>query len=397
MKYETQLFQLNKERCHINLGLERIEGFLNHIGNPQDTFKSVIIGGTNGKGSTTYYLSNLACKTTNYKIGRYISPHLIRINERFVINEEEVSNRKLNTIAKEVKKYVNDFEKRNPRLGKLTEFEIYTAIAFLIFAKEKVDIAFLEVGLGGRLDATNTIKTENLLCSIITNISYDHTDLLGRTIEEIAYEKAGIIKRKNTIITSANDGFKTISSEAKKLNAKLIKVKTSNLKTYLDKNIEIAIRSWDFISKELKVKKDINKKQFLNKLKFRGRFQHLKKENILLDGAHNPGAAKELKRLIERDFKYKKKLFIVGFLNKDYKSFINNLISKNDYVICTEPKSNRATKKEIIETYLRNRNIHTEKTKSIKEALKLAKNKSFNLTIITGSLYLVGEALELLE
>lgn len=387
----------DKTRNYINLGLERIEGFLNYIGNPQDSFKSIIIGGTNGKGSTTYYLSNLACKTTAYKIGRYISPHLIRINERFVINEKEVKNDKLNKVAKEIRKQVKDFEKKNLNLGELTEFEIYTAIAFSLFAKEKIDIAFLEVGLGGRLDATNIIKTENLLCSIITNVSYDHTDLLGKTIEEIAYEKAGIIKRENIIITAAADGFKTISKKSKELNAKLIRVKTSHLKTYRDKNIEIAIKSWDFISRTLEIKKEVDEREFLKKLQFEGRFQYIKKENILLDGAHNPGAAKELKNFLKKDFKTKKKLYIIGFLNKDYKNFINNLISKNDYVICTEPRSNRATKKEIIKDYLKSKNIHTEKTKSVKEAIKLAKKKPYNLIIITGSLYLVGEALEWLN
>lgn len=387
----------DKTRNYINLGLERIEGFLSYIGNPQDSFKSVIIGGTNGKGSTTFYLSNLACKITNYKIGRYISPHLIRINERFVINEKEVGNNKLNKLAKEIRRKVEAFEKRNPRLGKLTEFEIYTAIAFSLFTEEKVDIAFVEVGLGGRLDATNVIKTENLLCSIITNISYDHTNLLGKTLEDIAYEKAGIIKKKNIIITATKGGLKTISNRAKELNAKLIKVKTSHLKTCKDKNIEVAVKSWDLISKTLKVKKEINKKEFLNKLQFNGRFQYLKKEGILLDGAHNPEAAKELNSFLKQKFKNKKKLYIIGFLNKDYRNFINNLISKNDYVICTEPKSNRTTKKEIIQHYLNNKNIHTEKAKSVKEAIKLAKKKSYDLTIITGSLYLVGEALEWLN
>lgn len=385
---------LETNRNYIDLGLKRISRFLSYIGNPQNSFKSILIGGTNGKGSTTYYLSNLAHKTTSLKIGRYISPHLIRINERFVINEKEVSNLKLNTISRRIKKEVNDFERNNPELNKLTEFEIYTAIAFELFKREKVQLAFLEVGLGGRLDATNVIIPENTVCSIITNISYDHTDILGNSIKKIAYEKSGIIKKEKTIITAATDGLKIISERAKILDAKLISVKTKG--TYKERNTALALTAWKYISKHLKVKRKINNKKFLKSLTFNGRFQYIKNKRIILDGAHNPAGAKELKLLLDKGFKTKKKVFILGFLDKDYKKFLDNLITKKDFVICTEPKSERSTNKGIVNNYLKNKNIYTETANCLKEGFEISKRKSHDLIIITGSLYLVGEALELL-
>ena len=190
-----------QNRQTIKLGLDRIKACLDYLGNPQDKFKSVLIGGTNGKGTTTFYLSNLACKLTDYKIARYTSPHLILWDERFVINERIVDHDFLHSLSKETINEMLEFEKKNPQYGQLTEFEIYTIIAFKLFASEKVDLAFLEVGMGGRLDATNTTSPENTLLSVITNISLDHTEHLGNTIEKIAYEKAGIIKENDYIVT----------------------------------------------------------------------------------------------------------------------------------------------------------------------------------------------------
>lgn len=396
----NQLSTIN-DRHAIRLGLTRIKNCLDYLDNPQNKFKSVLIGGTNGKGSVTYYLSNLACKFTNYKIGTYTSPHLISWNERFVINEKAINLSELNSFAKNILKKIKEFEQKKKDYGisKLTSFEICTIIAFSLFAKENVDIAFLEVGMGGRLDAVNVVENTNTLCSIITNISLEHTQYLGGTIEKIAFEKAGIIKENNFIITGANDkALEIIKQKAIKNNSKLIKLDLKNC-YYQEKNIEIALNAWDIISSQrniLKTKTDA--KNFLKTLHFPGRYQLIKKHKVLLDGAHNPGAAIELKKLIERDFSNKKIVFIIGMLDKDYKSFLNNLLVENSYVICTEPKSNRATDKTLLAKYINSilSKSKTDISSNLYESILKAKSMEHDLIVITGSLYLAGEALNIL-
>lgn len=389
-----------RNSLEVKLGLDRIKACLEYLGNPQEKFKSAIIGGTNGKGSVTYYLSNLACKYTNYKVGRYISPHLISWNERFVINEKIYPAEELKYFSEDTTHKIRDFENKTNSERKLTEFEILTIIAFSLFAKENVDIAFLEIGMGGRLDAVNVVSSSNTLCSVITTVSLDHMNYLGDSIEEIAYEKAGIIKEANFIITGASDAaLEIIKQNAIKSNAILI---TSDLKNYYyqDKNIEIALSAWDVISRQLNIsttKK--NTKNFLKTLCFPGRYQFINDRKILLDGAHNPQAAIELKKLIERDFSNKRIVFIIGMLDKDYKSFLSNLLLENSYVICTEPKSNRATDKTLLARYA-NSILSKSKTSisnNLDESILIAKRMKHDLIVITGSLYLAGEALKILK
>ena len=168
----------------IKPGLARITKILNLLGNPHKKIKTIHIAGTNGKGSTAIILSEIL-KAHSLKVGLYTSPHLFRLNERFRINGEEISDKKLEDLLKRLKEVIKDFP--------VTYFEITTALAFLLFFEEKVDIAVIECGLGGRLDATNVIKPE---VSIITTVGRDHTKYLGDTLEKIAFEKAGIMKRE---------------------------------------------------------------------------------------------------------------------------------------------------------------------------------------------------------
>ena len=379
----------------IKFGLDRVHGCLSYLGNPQNNFKSVLIGGTNGKGSVTFYLSNLACKLTNLKIGRFISPHLISWEERFAINEKIVDKDLLDKVFNEVSSKIKTFEADKNEM--LTEFEIYTVLAFYLFANEKVDIAFLEVGMGGRLDATNIVKAENVLCSVITNISLDHMDFLGNTICQIAYEKAGIIKENNIIVTGADgDALKVIKDCSINQTSKLISVDVNDLEDYKLKNIEIAKTAWDAISEKLHIKSNsFNVENYLKDLQFPGRFQYIKEQNILLDGAHNPQAAIELKKLIDKTFYNKKIVYILGMLDKDYKSFIDNLIPENSFVICTEPQSDRRTKKEVLAEYVKSKGSTAISASDLTCAISLAKSEKHDLTLITGSLYLIGEALEL--
>lgn len=382
----------------IKYDLKRIRECLDYIGNPQKKYKSVLITGTNGKGSVTFYLSNLACKFTDYKIGRYISPHLVLWNERFVINEKQVNSDFLEKFSYDVLKKIENFESKSD-IGKLSAFEVYTVVAFCLFAKEKTDIAFLEIGMGGRLDATNVVESKDVLCSIITSVSFDHMSHLGDSIEKIAYEKAGIIKENNDVVTGTTGiALDVIKKEVKKLNANLISLDFADNLLYPEKNIGTTLAGWKVISGKIETKDlTLDKKEFLKSLQFPGRFQFLKEHNLLLDGAHNPGGAEELRKMLDKYCSQKKIIYILGMLNKDFKGFINNLIPKNSLVICVEPKSERATNKEILSDYLLEYGCKAFVYRGLKEAIDKARQFEHDLIIVTGSLYLVGEALELVR
>ena len=393
----VELIKSTRKKAGIKLGLERIKACLEYLGNPQKQFKSVLIGGTNGKGSVTFYLSNLFSKFTPLRIGRYISPHLMRWNERFVISEQAANDELLEKIVNKTLPQIISFE--NGTNNFLTEFEVYTVIAFCLFALSGVELAFLEVGMGGRLDATNVVDSEDVLCSIITNVSFDHMDYLGDTIEKIAKEKAGIIKNNGCIVTSVTvDAYRVINKKAGERNALLIHPDVENLLTYKDKNIAIALKAWEFLINKLKINMspEIKAEDLLKSLQFNGRFQFFKDEKILLDGAHNPAAALELNKLIEANYYRKKNIYIIGILDKDYDAFLRNLLRKDSIVICTEPKSERATKKEILAKCVKEIDSKAIMSNDLRDAIQIAKKEDHDLIVITGSLYLVGEALELI-
>ena len=188
-------------------GLSRIKKLLSKWNNPQNNLKIILVGGTNGKGSTVSYLSSIL-KESGYKVGSFYSPHLVNYNERIKINGKEIKNKTLNSYAKKILKY----------RGKITIFEAITAIAFQYFSDKKCDYAVMEIGMGGRLDACN-IADETL--SIITNISYDHTQYLGKNLRKIAYEKAGIMKKGTAITGAKGESLEEIKRISKKRKIKL--------------------------------------------------------------------------------------------------------------------------------------------------------------------------------
>ena len=389
----------NRRGLGIKPGLKRIQSCLSFLNNPQKKYKSVLVTGTNGKGSVTFFLSNLACKFSDYRVARYISPHLISWNERFVINEKPVDSLYLEEFSYNLLKKIEEFESRS-NMGKLTTFEVYTVIAFSLFAKEKVDIAFMEIGMGGRFDAVNVVNSKDVLCSVITNVSLEHMDYLGDSIEKIAYEKAGIIKEDNTTVTAGTDSaLNVIKNEARKLNSNLTVLEQFDKNTlYPEKNIEAALAVWNIISDKIQIKRDSFKERgFLKSLQFPGRFQLIKDHNILLDGAHNPAGAIELRKMLDKYYPGGKIIYILGMLDKDFKGFADNLIPENSSVICTEPKSKRATEKNRLSDYLLENKCNPFKSKDLIEAVEIANGLEHDLIVITGSLYLVGEALSLIK
>ncbi|MET3682550.1 dihydrofolate synthase/folylpolyglutamate synthase [Alkalibacillus flavidus] len=179
----------------IKPGLTRVNMLLDQLGQPQHKIKTIHIAGTNGKGSTTSFLSHIL-KEEGYKVGTFTSPYIEQFNERMSINHQPISGDDLISLVERVKPICEDIAQTD--VGHPTEFEIITAMAYLYFDEQQVDYAIIEVGLGGRLDSTNVIHP---LLSVITSIGFDHTDILGNTLTDIAHEKAGIIKRQTPVIS----------------------------------------------------------------------------------------------------------------------------------------------------------------------------------------------------
>lgn len=388
---ETVELLQSQGKFYINLGLERIEAALKKLGNPQDNMKVIHIAGTNGKGSVSSTLANIL-KYAGYKVGLYTSPHLVEYTERIKINNNEI-------LKDDFAKYVS---KVCAIADNLTEFEILTAAAFKYFSDKKVDYVVLETGLGGRYDATNICKNS---LAIITSISLDHTDRLGDTYEKIAYEKAGIIKENSTVITATyNNGFKTIEQIAKEKKANLVPV-NYEIEMIYENSINHAIideTKYEFPLLGLYQKQNlalvleacrvlkINSeaiKQGLKTAKWPARLEYIKEKNILIDGAHNPDSAQELKKSIEYYFKNEKKIFIYSTIDtKDYKAIADILFTPEDEIYYLEFNHKNAVSFEQYRKDVPQLNI--KKVEDLEELLKRSE-----LKIITGSLYMVGEIL----
>ncbi len=334
-------------KFHISLGLDRILKALELLKNPQNKIKIIQIAGTNGKGSTSRILEEIL-SDAGYKTALYTSPHIYKYNERIKINGEDISDDDFLNYLEKIDKIAqkNDIN--------LTEFELLTAIAFCYFADKKVDIAILETGLGGRFDATN-VCSENLF-SVITSISKDHTERLGKIIKKIAFEKAGIIKKNcPVVISKSNKGFKTIEETAKNLNSpifladKRIKIKFENslnyaifdgkkyefslMGLYQKENLKLVLKSVEILlQKGFKIKKE-NILKALKKTKWPCRFEWHKDKNLVIDGAHNPSGTKKLRESLDFYFPDKKIIWIYGTLkNKNYVQNMKNLFRKGDEI-----------------------------------------------------------------
>ena len=197
MNFKDCIDWLNSfEKYGIKLGLDRIKHICKILGNPQDCYKIIHVGGTNGKGSVCKFLETILVKN-GYIVGTYTSPHLQHFSERIVVNKNQISENEIIKLVEKIKPIVNRMIDDNETP---TYFEIVTSIAFQYFKEKNVDYAIIEVGLGGRFDATNIV---NPIVSVITNVTYDHQNILGDDIKDIAFEKAGIIKKDIPVVTAA--------------------------------------------------------------------------------------------------------------------------------------------------------------------------------------------------
>lgn len=377
----------------ISLGNDNTLKILSELDNPHIKYDTIHIGGTNGKGSTTVMLATAL--SYNKKVGCYTSPHLVKYNERIAIYHDN----KISYITDdELYSYLKAIELLCEKLDiRLTEFEILTVIAFWYFKDMKVNIACIEVGLGGRYDTTNVITP---ILSIITNVSLDHTDRLGKTITEIAKDKAGIIKPNIPIITGTQDeALDIIKTEADKQKSPLYTAKYNDIQDKYDQiisyyqkdNLPIVLTALDILSVKYNLQKNRLISQ-LSKFNWPGRYEHINIDDklIILDGAHNPDGMKLLLNSLSHDYPDKKISFLIGFLSdKEWKTMTDMILEYKNiekiYVRDIDYYRNLASSS--ISNYLSSE--YNKSSTSIKNIFDATKNE--NILCVCGSLYLIGQ------
>jgi dihydrofolate synthase/folylpolyglutamate synthase len=430
---ETINYLYSLQKFGLKLGLSNTERLLKALGNPEKDFLSIHVAGTNGKGSTSRIIAILF-EGLGRRTGLFTSPHLVRFTERIRVNSEEISEDDVVRLTEYIKGIV-------PEDIKPTFFEFVTALAFKYFSEKKIDIGVIEVGMGGRLDATNVIRPQ---VSVITSISMDHREFLGNTIEDIAKEKAGIIKKGVPVVSSLQEkpAMEVIARKASEEASPLYiygrdftgRLKDLSVKgivfDYEDEEITLkdlflpltgahqlenaclAIKSVlvgcgsnSLLSKKGAIILEPLFKKSLNNLSWPGRLELLLKDNIhyLFDGAHNPQAVRSLQRAIQEIYlrSYKRVILVLGIMaDKDIEGMLEPLMEISDIIIATSPDYKRAIDPQRLASMIKKVRGHTKKPcevfskPDIASAMELAKGlyRKGDLVVITGSFYTVGEA-----
>ena len=416
--------------------LERFQSFLDTIEHPEQALRCIHVAGSKGKGSTCAFCAYIL-RAAGFRVGLYTSPHLVDFRERIRILEPARGRTfayrtakcslvgdfegmiSSNSLARLVERLEPAIEKhaRVTRYGRLTFFEVYTALAFLYFKERKVDFAVLETGLGGRLDATNAVTA---LVSVITPISYEHTDKLGTTLSLIAREKAGVIKGPSVVVSApqAPQARQVIADRCVKKNALLFRVGKDISYTSTGRGFTVGgvFGTYDRLATVL-----AGTHQFENAAAAVGAAESLffygtrigteaircgirstrwpgrcevvaRRPYIVLDGAQNSASARALAAAIRGTFKYKKLILVVGISqDKDKEGIAGGLRSLADTVILTQADTSRATAPEQLAPYFKGKRMYT--TANVAEAKKLARllASADDLILVCGSLFVVGE------
>lgn len=417
--YQESVNYINKlEFFGIKLGLRNIINLLSALGNPHRYFKSIHVAGTNGKGSVSAMLSAIFTQA-GYKVGLYTSPHLVSIRERYRINERLISEERFHRLALEVKSAL-------PEDIPITYFEFTTALAFLLFAQEKVDLAIVETGLGGRLDATNVLHPE---IAVITNIARDHELHLGKSLASIAKEKAGIIKPGLSLITGIHQpkllsiiqetclaldtpfyvfgqDFRIRRAGAHRFCYQGMWRKVTGLEVTLRgqhqlSNAALALAALEVMSSRGFSPDEEAIRNGFKKVFWPGRQEVFEgSPAILIDGAHNPAGVNTLCFSLARDFVYNRLILIWGGMaDKNHQAMLKEIAPMAQAIIFTRPKGKRAADLAMLSTQLGPFDKAVYFTDQVSEAIEKAKALATenDLICIAGSLYLVGEAREIIQ
>ena len=409
------------ERFGIKLGLDVVRNLLHRLGDPQDAFPAIHVTGTNGKGSTCAFLASIF-RAGGYCVGLYTSPHLVRFNERIRVDGAMISDGDVARLYQEIKPHAAAMAARN-ETDQPTFFEVTTAMAFRYFAERRVDVAVVEVGMGGRLDATNVVNPD---ACVITRIGLEHTENLGRTVERIAREKSGIIKPGVPVVTVDQPALRIIAARAEELKCPL---------TVVGRDVRVSRAGFDLEGQDLlledgvavathirllgafqpenaalayaaslavKGKWRLTKADIaggLSTVTWPGRLQVVRRDPVVIvDGAHNASAAAALAESLQELFPAKKLAFVLGILNdKDLAGIAAALGPLASRVTATRPKTPRAFEPEDLKRAFGGfapvgivPDVKEAVTKALDSAAK------HDVVVVAGSIYTIGEALELL-
>ena len=420
---ETIQYLFDLQKHGVKLALANSISLMEVMCNPHRQFPSVHVAGTNGKGSTSAFIAAIL-RSAGYRVGLYTSPHLVSFTERIQINDRQISERKVVELAQRVRQGYQRLLS-GPGVISPTFFEVTTAMAFSYFAEERVDFAVVEVGMGGRLDSTNVITP---LVSVITNIDREHTEFLGDTLEKIAHEKAGIIKPGVPVVTGVEqpEVVMIVESEAatkrapvyrlerdfkpenvvsrdkqlfdyRGISSSFEKITIGMLGRYQVDNACLALAAIECVCASGVAVDGAAVRRGLEQTHWQGRLERIaRKPDIYLDGAHNPASMKKLAstvRILKSD--YKRIILVIGILSdKDYVGIIEEIVPLVEHVIVTKPQYARAMDVQAlasaIQSFQRSLDIAENVAGAVAKAREIS--SSDDLVLITGSLYVVGEA-----
>lgn len=418
IKYREALKKLYRlQKFGIKFGLSKTSNLMHSLGDPHLGRPYIHIAGTNGKGSVAAMAASVLEKA-GYRVGLYSSPHLVRFTERFKINGREMSTETAASLAQEL---LDVIDPREPP----TFFEIVTAMALVHFAREAVDVAIMEVGMGGRLDATNVISP---LVTAITNISLEHQDYLGRRLVDIAGEKAGIIKENIELVTGVTqpriielyehlcrekhvpltrigkDVRYRCTQKGLSYSGTFYKLKGLTLGLqgkFQSRNAAIALAVLEGLRKKGILVHEDHLRTGLAHVSWPGRMQLMgEKPAILVDGGHNPRAVRALAETVPKTYSYSRLILVLGVMaDKDIPSVVRGIVPIADYVIYTRPVYSRAADPHVLLNAAASLGRPGETAPDLLQALDKAKKiaDADDLILITGSLFTAGEALSHLD
>ncbi len=409
------------QKFGMKFGLDNIRKLMSALHDPQDSFRSVHVAGTNGKGSTSAMIASIL-RTAGVKTGLFSSPHLISFTERIRINGEEITERDVITLAEEVRAVAEEIGDFSP-----TFFEVVTAMAFLHFRNAGVEWAVIETGLGGRLDATNVVVPD---VTVITRIGIDHCEFLGKTLREIASEKAGVIKAGIPVVSAPQEteAMEVIGRKAAERGSQLLTYGESFKSELISEslrgisfhyagqgrsqdlsvslagrhqmtNASVAVKTAEILMRKYPgMRCDIGKG--LSSVQWPGRLQMVNDDPpVLIDGAHNPQAASALSVYLKEVAlsRYKRIILVVGAMgDKDVGGILDPLLPIASEIIFTAPAYGRSAPPERLAADAAAKGYSSVVVPGVAEAVKKAEEMSLpgDLVVITGSFYTLGEAIE---
>lgn len=411
---DTYAFLCSLERFGILLGLENMRGLLEALGNPQFTFPAIHVAGSNGKGSTAAFITGML-REAGLKTALYTSPHLNDFRERIRLNGSMVSKEAIIRAAERTRAVYDP--------QRTTFFEFTTAVAHLCIAEAKPDVAVIEVGLGGRLDATNILKP---LVTVITDISLEHEDYLGDTIAAIAREKAGIIKAKVPLVTGATrpdarhvirETAAAASAPVREFGADFLGIRTrADVFTYrsdrrvLDglklgmagghqvKNAALACAAVEALTQSGYEVREEAFRRGVESTRFPGRFEVLRRQpDVIIDGAHTPEGMRLLKHTLRRLYPGVKPYVLMGMLQeKKWRLMASIIAPVAREVLCVAPQGNRALDPEQLAAWVRECGIPASAAPHIVEGFEILRQKASaeDVILAAGSLYMIGPVRE---